>query len=357
MFGKQAKKCCMPYRQLNKLESSRQASRRLRVVDGNLDSNRLTRMDHNTKKWLEKIAPTDIRFNEPMSKHTSFRIGGPAEAFVTPRNVSTLRTLIQGCRQRQIPWLIVGGGTNLLVKDAGISGLVICLAGCLNQIEQIGVNGHQVLVSAMAGVQTKTLCAYAIANGLKGMNFALGIYGTIGGATMMNAGTRHGCVADVLDSIQLLTPADEIVQFNRDQLRFGYRKLFWPQARGEQAEAPPIILASTFRFDIDDTKTLRKQARAIIKARKRTQPLGIPSAGCIFKNPVDGPSAGELIDRAGLKGKRIGGAEISTKHANFIVNRHNAAAADILELIKLVQQTLKSKNGIELEPEVKIVGT
>lgn len=313
-------------------------------------------IDANTRKWLQNRFKDDVRFDEPMSRHTSFKVGGPADALVTPATLQDLQVLIQWTADAGLPFLVLGDGTNLLVKDTGIDGIVIVLTKCLNQISKSGGQNGGVTVRAMAGARLHKLCTFAVAANLKGMNFALGIPGTVGGAIMMNAGTSRGWMQDVLEGITILTPAGETQTLAKERLDFSYRKLSLKNGTANLTPGYPIILEGQFFLHPSDGRRLQQEAEEILKKRKASQPAHLPSAGCFFKNPDSGKPAGELIDLAGLKGKKIGGALISPRHANFIVNSGDASAGDILALTELVQTVVLKLFNIQLEPEVKIVG-
>lgn len=313
-------------------------------------------LDPDSKKWLESRFDGRVKFDEPMSRHTSFRVGGPAEAYVTPECPEELIELINWVREQDLPYLVLGDGTNILVKDAGIPGIVIVLAKCLNKISQTGIGSDGVIVTAMAGAKMNSLCSFAITHGFGGMNFAIGIPGTVGGAIMMNAGTAFGGMEKVLDSIKILLPNGLTRRIKRENLNFEYRKLSWDKEKNEVYQGQPLIIEGCFCLHPSDSQKLKKEAEEILKTRKKRQPTHLPSAGCFFKNPASGKTAGQLIELAGLKGKKIGGAKISSTHANFIVNRNKASAADILALMELVQETTSKMFNIDLETEVKIVG-
>jgi UDP-N-acetylmuramate dehydrogenase len=314
-------------------------------------------LDSDAIKWLERRFKHNVKFDEPMSRHTSLRVGGPAEAFVTPENVEDLKTLVKWSWGRGLFYLIIGKGTNLLVKDNGIHGIAIALTKCLKTIDQTDINADEVIVTAMAGANLKSLCAYALKKGLEGMNFALGIPGTVGGGIIMNAGTSHGSMENVLKSIDVLLPSGHTRRIKREALDFNYRKLSWIPELTDGHFDQTVILDGRFRLCPSDPEALKKTAREILRTRKQRQPIGWPSAGCFFKNPVSGESAGQLIEMAGLKGKSFGGAEISSKHANFFINRHNASAADFLTLMDLAEKAVLEKFDVHLEREVKIVGS
>jgi len=313
-------------------------------------------LDKTAQKWLEDRFKNDVRFDEPMSRHTSLKVGGPADAFVTPATREDLQRLIQWSAEAGLPFLVIGDGTNLLVKDAGIAGLVIVLTKCLNHISTTGSRTGGVLVRAMAGARLHRLCAFAISANLKGMNFALGIPGTVGGAIMMNAGTAHGWIRDVLEEITLLTPSGETQTVSKGQLDFSYRKLSLKSSTANLAPGVPTIMDGQFFLYPSDGQQLQQEAEEILRKRRESQPTHLPSAGCFFKNPVSGKPAGELIDLAGLKGKKIGGALISSEHANFIINSGGASAGDVLALMETARTAVLKMFNIELEPEVRIVG-
>ena len=314
-------------------------------------------LDTDAIRWLESRFKNSVRFEEPMSRHTSLRIGGPAEIFASPETVEDLLALINWSREKGLSYLVIGRGTNLLVKDAGIRGIVVKLTKCLNTIAQTETSTDGVLVTAMAGANLAALCAYTLKRGLKGMNFSLGIPGTVGGGIVMNAGTSYGSMENVLRSIDVLLPAGQPLRIHREALDFAYRKLSWSPKLTDGPGGQTIILKGRFSFCPSDPEKLKKSAREIIKARRGKQPIGLPSAGCIFKNPASGPTAGALIELSDLKGKSIGGAEISSKHANFFINRRNASAADFLALMEMTEDTVLKKFNIHLEREVKVVGT
>ncbi|MFH2045746.1 MAG: UDP-N-acetylmuramate dehydrogenase [Pseudomonadota bacterium] len=313
-------------------------------------------LDQDIKKWLANYFDEKVKFDEPMSKHTYFKVGGPAKAFVTPESTEQLYKLISWSQENNIPYIVIGDGSNLLVSDNGIQKIVIVLSKCLNRISIIKKEKESVLITAMAGVRIQTLCRFAIEEGLSGINFALGIPGTIGGAIMMNAGTHFGSISDILESINIMQSSGDILKLEKDDIDFSYRGLSLKRKIKTSDSRDPIILEGSFMLKKSDAIELKKEAELILKKRNESQPAKSASAGCFFRNPLTGKTAGELIDMADLKGARIGGAEISGKHANFIVNTGNASASDILSLMKLVQETVFNKFNINLLPEVKIVG-
>jgi UDP-N-acetylmuramate dehydrogenase len=309
------------------------------------------------KKWLLDRFGEDVRFTEPMSQHTSLRIGGPADAYIAPDHPGDLASLCQWCQQNHIPSLIIGNGTNLLVKDGGIGGIVISLKHCYKDLQHTLIQPGVAQISAGAAVPLSALCKYAIRHGIKGLNFAVGIPGTLGGAIMMNAGTALGCMGDVLNHVSVLTADGDIRQYPKKALMFGYRRMTWNPDFQDVSTSFPLILEGTLQLGLADAAELKTEADAILKTRANSQPLHQRSAGSFFKNPASGPTAGELIDQAGLKGTQVGGAQISKSHANWIVNLGQATAADVIKLKDLIQTTVANQYQIDLEPEVQIVGT
>jgi len=313
-------------------------------------------LDQDSRNRLKNMLGKCVAFDEPMSKHTYFRVGGPAEAFIVPESIEQLAEITSWSGNNGIPYIVIGDGSNLLVKDNGIPGIVILLTKCLSGIVCSGKETEPILVTAMAGVRTHTLCRFAIREGLSGINFALGIPGTVGGAIIMNAGTSHGSISDILDSVNVMISSGAMLKITTDEMTFSYRKLSWNKLLTDRGKGEPIIIDGCFRLHRSDPAMLKKEAGRILKKRQENQPAEMHSAGCFFKNPPAGKTAGQLIDMAGLKGIKIGGAEISAKHANFIVNSGKATASDILELMRLAQKKVFDKFNINLEPEVKIVG-
>ncbi|MGB5157808.1 UDP-N-acetylmuramate dehydrogenase [Desulfobacterium sp. N47] len=313
-------------------------------------------LDQDMRKWFANYFGSKVRFDEPMSKHTYFKVGGPAEVFVAPESIEQLAELILWSVEKNVPYIVAGDGSNLLVSDKGIKGIVIVLTKCLNRIFRVKEEKESVIIKAMAGTRTQELCRFAIDEGLSGLNFALGIPGTVGGAIMMNAGTSTGTISDILESVNVMAASGDILKIEKADIDFSYRSLIWKRKINISGNEDPVILEGTFRLGKSDTLELKKEAQVILKKRNESQPTGLPCAGCFFKNPTSGKTAGQLIDMAGLKGTRIGGSNISERHANFIVNTGNASASDILALMQLVQNTVFEKFNINLQPEVKIVG-
>jgi UDP-N-acetylmuramate dehydrogenase len=292
----------------------------------------------------------ELRRNEPLSRHTSFRIGGPADLLAYPADRDDLAALLGEIRKQGLPYFILGGGTNLLVKDGGFRGVAISLQRMKTiriEREYRSIGGTFAVVFVEAGAFLAKLLSFALEEGLKGLEFAAGIPGTVGGAVCMNAGTAAGEIGDVVESVSLLSPEGTLVARGRDQIRFGYRTSSIPEGH--------LIVDVRLILRRDDKNKITLRVREIINARKQSQPLGLPNAGSVFKNPQE-ESAGKLIEAAGLKGKTVGGAQISEKHANFIVNLGNATASDVLTLMELVRQTVLDVRGVRLEPEIKVIG-
>jgi UDP-N-acetylmuramate dehydrogenase len=308
------------------------------------------------KIWLDRQFGQRIRFDESMAKHTSLKIGGPADAFVQPAGEAELERVLEWVRCKEIPYTLVGGGTNLLVRDGGIRGVVIHLGALAPTVAWDRQQGGRVIVSAGAGVPTKHLCALALKHGWMGMNFALGIPGTLGGAIIMNAGTAEGAMADIVDSIAVITAAGDKVTIPRKALTYHYRRLQLPAAAASGPATPAVLVSAHLKLVRADRNKIWRQARRRMLERSRRQPSRRPSAGCFFKNPAEDMPAGRLIDEAGFKGRQVGGAQVSPRHANYIINCGGASASDVMGLAAQIQKKVKSRFGVDLTPEVRIVG-
>ncbi len=286
--------------------------------------------------------------NEPLKNHTSFKVGGPADLVAMPKTVQELEGLMLSAAYLKIPVTVIGSGTNLLVKDTGIRGLVISIKALKDRIQTIQQERDFSIVKVSAGQRLSKVCRHAIEQSLSGLEFAAGIPGTTGGAVMMNAGTPHGSMADVVDEIKVLNRLTfDFETLKRKDLGFTYRKL----------ENDNIIIVEIFfRLKNADKAAIEKKFTTTLERKNKSQPVSWASAGCFFKNPEHEKSAGELIDKTGLKGTRIGDAMVSEKHANFIVNMGNAKAKDILELQTLIQQKVFEKYNVQLETEVRVHG-
>jgi UDP-N-acetylmuramate dehydrogenase len=281
-----------------------------------------------------------------MDGYTTFRVGGQAEALYEAVDLEVLKRVLAYLDKEHIPYLVVGRGSNILVKDNGLEGLVILLGGSLARVEEKETDDISVL--AGAGLHLVELLSYCRSSGLGGLEFLSGIPGTVGGAVAMNAGAFGEEIASRVKEIHVVnTRGDLIIRDRSSELEFSYRKL--------NMEKGSVIVRVLFRLTSEAEGTVAKRISDYLKRKKESQPLEYPSAGSVFKNPPD-DYAGRLIEKAGLKGKKIGGAMISEKHANFIVNTGGAKAKDILDLMYLAQETVKKETGIQLEPEIRVVG-
>lgn len=285
----------------------------------------------------------EILIDSPMSRQTSFKVGGNADVIAFPKSVDSLVNVLKTASENNIPFTVMGNGSNMLVKDCGIRGIVVKTTGMNPEIE---VDGDTIRCSA--GTSLSKLCTVALENSLTGLEFAYGIPGTVGGAVFMNAGAYGGEIKDVLTSVQHISPDFIIENVNATELNLAYRKSFYSENPGH------IIATAEFRLQNGDKNEIKAKMDDLIGRRKDKQPLEYPSAGSTFKRP-EGYFAGALIEQCGLKGYRIGGAEVSEKHAGFIINRYSGTAADIIDLIEYVRKTVKENTGITLEPEVKII--
>jgi len=281
-----------------------------------------------------------VRFHAPLKEYTSFRIGGPADVLVEPADMEDLIRLASQAHTQKVP-IFVLGGTNLLVRDKGIRGVVVSLA----QLRAIKAESGSVLY-AEGGVGMPTLIGHAIRRSLAGLEWAAGIPGTVAGCVVMNAGTRLGEMKDSVKAVRIVTPAGALIDCPACDIEFSYRR----------AKLPAGIVAGVWlQLKPGVRSELEKIVKDYLRYRRDTQPLTLPSAGCVFKNPPN-DSAGRMVEVVGLKGARIGDAEVSDKHANFIVNRGGASAKDVLALIKKVKGHVLRKTGVKLELELKLAG-
>ena len=306
-------------------------------------------MTHDQKKALEQLTGEEIRFHYPMHRLTTYKVGGPVEAFWEARDLGTLKKVMRYLSTAGIPYGVLGRGSNLLVKDKGIDGVMILLNGSLAVIDH---NHGETHVRAGGGVHLTDLMNWCRQHGLSGLEFLAGIPGTVGGAVAMNAGAFGQEINERIQTLQFVLPGGTVVEKNRSELKFSYRHL--------HMEEGWLVTNAGFSLNRDTPEAVSAKMSGFLKTRKKTQPLEYPSAGSVFKNPpgapISTPGAGRLIEEAGLKGKRIGGAEVSEKHANFIVNKGGATAKDILSLMDLVRHEVKRTAGIDLEPEIRVIG-
>jgi len=289
----------------------------------------------------------EVRFEEPMSAHTSLRIGGPAEIMAFPEDPMSLKNILLAAKREQVPVFIFGGGTNLLVSDEGIEGLVIALK-TFNKIEFTReTNDKNAVLYVGAGAPLAKLISFAQKNGCRGIEALAGIPGFWGGAVYMNAGSFGVEVKDVLVSVALMDMNGEIRLLKKDQLNFSYRTSNLPESS--------IILSANVSLKRDTSDEILKRIKEFLNRKRASQPLSEPSAGCVFKNPSVG-AAGRLIEAAGCKEMRIGDAEVSAVHANYFINKGKATCVDFIALMEKVKERVKEDSGVVLEPEIKIAG-
>lgn len=299
-------------------------------------------MEH-LKIDIENSGIKNIRFNEPMSQHTSFKIGGPADIFIEPAELEELKDALRFVKQQQLPYYIIGNGTNLLVGDKGIRGTVIKVGENFGKID---IAGEEIIVEC--GVLLSTLSKAAARNNLTGLEFASGIPGYLGGAIAMNAGAYGGEMKDVIEWVEFLDEKQELQRYSNAEMEFGYRTSI-VEARGL------VVIRCKMKLKAGEPEQINSCMADLAQKRKTKQPLHLPSAGSTFKRPT-GYFAGKLIEDAGLRGFGIGGAQVSDLHCGFVVNRGGATAKDVHELIQHVQKTIFNQFGITLETEIKILG-
>lgn len=289
---------------------------------------------------LAEILGCEARQNEPMSKHTSFKIGGKADAYIKVNNLSKLSTILKECQDSNVGYMLLGNGSNLLVSDEGIRGAVLRLDGDFRKITLV----DDTTIFCGAGATLAYLCKFALNCGLSGLEFAWGIPGTVGGAVFMNAGAYDGEMKDVVHSVSHISPSGEIGRIEKDDLKFGYRTSVYRSNN-------MIITGVTLKLKKGNPDEIRAKMDDYMSRRSTKQPLEYPSAGSVFKRP-EGNYAGALIEQCGLKGKTCGGAQVSEKHAGFIINKSNATAKDVRDLIGQIQNTVADKTGYNLECEL-----
>ena len=294
-------------------------------------------------KFRSIVGEEDVLTDEPLSEHTTFEIGGPADLYVMPEDIDELRDVIDLCREKDLPFFVLGRGSDLLVSDEGYRGVIVGLADGLT-----GVDVDEKEMTCEAGVTLKEAAEMACELGLTGLEFACGIPGTVGGACFMNAGAYDGCMADVIESVRVITPEGDVRQYGVDELDFGYRQ-------SRIREEGLIVLSATFKLHHGDPEDIRAKMDDLTARREEKQPLDKPSAGSTFKRP-EGYFAGKLISDEGLRGYQVGGAAVSTKHAGFVVNLGGATAADVRAVIEHVQDEVERQYGVRLEPEVRFLG-
>lgn len=286
-----------------------------------------------------------VLFNEPMSRHTSFKIGGPADVLAFPQDEDDILDILLYARDNEILWHVLGHGTNVLVKDSGIRGIVVKTDRILNKIAI-----HDNLLEVSVGILLPKLVEFTQEVGLGGLEFAAGIPGNVGGAVAMNAGVKDKCIGDLVTKVYGISENGEKREWKKEELDFGYRHSIFG-AGGNVATKVELLLEK------DSQQAIKDRVDEYIKKRRETQPLEYPSAGSVFKNPGNGKFAAQLIDMAGCKGLQIGSVKVSEKHAGFIINTdpQNAKASDVLSLITEIQERVERKFGVKLETEIKIM--
>lgn len=294
------------------------------------------------EKIRELLPDIELRFDEPMAKHTSFKIGGPAEVMSFPKDTEELSAILKASTLLDRIPAILGAGTNILAPDAGIKGMVICLRDCLGGMERIS----DTRIRVAAGVSMARAAVFAANLGLGGLEFAHGIPGSVGGGVYMNAGAYGGEIAGVCESVDVMDYCGNIRTLSAAEMNFSYR-------HSCLEEQPAIVVSAIFALTSKPVEEIKAQMADLMQRRRASQPLDYPSAGSAFKRPVGGYAAA-LIDQAGLKGFRVGGAAVSEKHAGFVINLGGATANDVKELLHRVAQIVCDQTGIQLEPEVRI---
>ncbi|MDP4096933.1 UDP-N-acetylmuramate dehydrogenase [Paenibacillus sp. P96] len=298
------------------------------------------------QQWMQLLAALDVGMvleHEPLSKYTTWKIGGPADALVIPETKEQLMRLMSFVREHGVPWMQLGRGSNMLVSDKGIRGIVVKLGEGFDY-----VRFEDETVIGGAGLSFVKLSVLAGKQSLSGLEFAGGIPGTVGGAVYMNAGAHGSDVSEIFQSAEVVLETGELVTYDAEGMQFGYRHSVLHERRG-------IVLEAKFGLKHGDRKEIAEVLSAYKDRRRRTQPLQMACAGSVFRNPP-GDYAARLIESAGLKGMKTGGAEVSTQHANFIVNTGQATAEDVLTLMQHIQSTISSQSGVQLVPEVFVVG-
>ena len=302
----------------------------------------MTELNLFQQKISALLPSVELKFNEPLSKHTSFRIGGPAEVLAFPKDSEQLRDCLKAAGQMGVTPRILGAGTNILAPDAGVEGFIVCLKDAFDGMEKLD-DTH---IRIMAGVTMTRAALFAANLGLSGLEFAHGIPGTVGGGVYMNAGAYGGEICQVCSQVAVMDMAGELKIFSGEEMEFSYRHSRLEREAG-------IVVWAEFALTPAESQTIKDKMQELAGKRKASQPLDMPSAGSAFKRPVGGYAAA-LIDQTGLKGYRVGGAAVSEKHAGFAVNLGGATAQDVLDLLEQVSDQVYDRFGIRLEPEVRL---
>lgn len=295
------------------------------------------------KKICNIIDEKRIYKNEPMKKHTTFRVGGQADYYIIAKTNEEIREVVQLCRQEHVPYYVIGNGSNLLVSDAGYRGVIIQI---YKGMDAVRIEGD--VIKAQAGALLSRIGNAALEAGLEGFEFASGIPGTVGGAVVMNAGAYGGEMKDILLEATVLTPDGEVLVLKNQELELGYRTSI-------VAKNNYIVLDAAMQLKQGDKDAIKERMNELKEKRVSKQPLEYPSAGSTFKRP-EGYFAGKLIEDAGLRGFQVGGAQVSEKHCGFVINKGEATASDVMELMEQVSDRVEKMAGVRLEPEVKILG-
>ena len=295
------------------------------------------------QKFIEIFGNNRVLFDEPMSQHTTFRIGGPADVFVMPENYEQIREVLRLCKEEKLPFFVLGNGSNLLVSDSGYRGVIIQMD---RNMEEIRLDGEE--IHACAGALLSSVAVAARNASLTGFEFAGGIPGTIGGAAVMNAGAYGGELKDVLKEVTVMTREGEILTILAEKMEMGYRTSIIKTAGY-------LVLEAVISLKKGDEEAIRATMKDLSERRTEKQPLDYPSAGSTFKRP-EGYFAGKLIMDSGLRGYRVGGAQVSEKHCGFVINAGGATAEDVRSLMDHVIRVVREKYGVTLEPEVKFLG-
>ncbi len=295
------------------------------------------------QELCQTVGKINVLLDEPMWKHTTFRVGGNATYFVAPESAEQVKNVIQVCEKNQIPFYVIGNGSNLLVSDEGFSGVILQICSKMDRYEM-----KEGKIKVQAGALLTKVANRVSKEGYAGMEFAVGIPGTVGGAVAMNAGAYGGEIKDVITSALVLTKEGEIIRLDKDELNLGYRS-------SAVVEQEYVVLEVEFQLEKGDVEEIKARCNENTRARMEKQPLEYPSAGSTFKRP-EGYFAGKLIMDAGMKGYTVGGAQVSEKHCGFVINKGQATARDVVDVITRVQEKVQKIFGVTLETEVKMIG-
>jgi len=304
-------------------------------------------MNDQQKNCLKSFFRGKLLCDTLLKDFVSFKIGGPAEVIAFPYDLEDLIKLYLFLRNEKISYLVLGEGTNILIRDGGFKGVVIKLSLGFSNVKLDKIEGRKVFVKAQAGGRLSNTLKFSLQNSLTGLEFTSGIPGSIGGALIMNAGAYGGEIKDIISSVDVLTSQGTVIELRREDISFSYRKSNLP--------SDYIIIGVKFELKQGNKQEIAALIQKTLNKRKNSQPLNLPSAGSVFKNPP-GHFAARLIEEIGLKGYQVGGAAVSEQHANFIVNQGSATAKDVLELMAIIQEKVWQEKGIKLEPEIRVVG-